>query len=215
MFNKTSLVQHVERMKAWLDDGIMEIAGQGLSPMQLFTSGKCSTIFSSTASHATVEATAKFNWSATYLPHEEGVEPQNSTIGGAALWVMKGHDEPEYEAAAAFFDYLAKPETQVWWHKATGYVPVTQAAYQMAKAEGYYEEHPTREIAILQLSRGTPNENSMGFRFGNFTQSTLVILEEIEAAFIGQKSVQEALDSAVSRGNAILRQYEKLNGDRS
>jgi sn-glycerol 3-phosphate transport system substrate-binding protein len=31
--------------------------------------------------------------------------------------------------------------------QATGYVPVTKAAYETAKAEGYYKTNPTREIA--------------------------------------------------------------------
>jgi sn-glycerol 3-phosphate transport system substrate-binding protein len=33
--------------------------------------------------------------------------------------------------------------------------------------------------------------------------------EEIEAALAGQKTAQAALDSAVARGNAILRAFEK------
>jgi sn-glycerol 3-phosphate transport system substrate-binding protein len=33
--------------------------------------------------------------------------------------------------------------------------------------------------------------------------------EEIEAALAGKKSAKEALDAAVSRGNAMLRQFEK------
>jgi sn-glycerol 3-phosphate transport system substrate-binding protein len=33
--------------------------------------------------------------------------------------------------------------------------------------------------------------------------------EEIEAALAGQKTAKEALDSAVTRGNAMLRTFEK------
>jgi sn-glycerol 3-phosphate transport system substrate-binding protein len=33
--------------------------------------------------------------------------------------------------------------------------------------------------------------------------------EEMEAALGGQKTAQQALDAAVSRGNAILRTFEK------
>ena len=211
VYNKTSVVQQVARVKKWVDDGVMEIAGQGLSPEQLFTSGKCSTFFASTAAHSGIEANAKIDWSATYLPWEEGKTPKNSTIGGAALWVLKGSKPAEYEAVAAFLDFLAKAETQVWWHKATGYVPLTDKAYQIAKMEGYYNSKPTREIAILQLGRGTPSVNSTGFHFGNFTQTMFAQREEVEAVFAGKKAPQAAMDAAVTRGNEILRQYEKLN----
>jgi sn-glycerol 3-phosphate transport system substrate-binding protein len=210
VYNKTLVVQQVARMKKWLDDGILQIAGQGLSPEQLFTSGKCATYMASTAAHAGIQ-NSKIAWSATFLPHEQGIAPKNSTIGGATIWVMKGSKPEEYDGAAAFLAFLAKPETQVWWHKATGYVPLTNKAYELAKQQGYYKENPTREIAVLQLSRGTPTANSLGFRFGNFTQSMFAQREEVEAVFTGKKTPQQAMDDAVRRGNEILRQYQKLN----
>lgn len=211
-FNKSPLVVgQLERLDKWMDAGVLQIAGQGLNPEELFISGKCSTIAASTAAHAGVEAGAKFNWGATYLPHEEGVDPKNSTIGGGALWVLKNKSEAEYKGAAAFLNFVASPEIQTWWAGATGYVPVTNAAYQKFKSEGYYEKHPTREIAILQLNRGVPTENSRGFRFGNHNQIFAIMNEEIQAVWTGQATPQEALDKSVLRSNEVLRQFEQLN----
>jgi sn-glycerol 3-phosphate transport system substrate-binding protein len=211
VYNKTKVVGQATRLKKWLDDGVMQIAGQGLNPEQLYNSGKCATFVASTAAHGSIERNAKIAWSATYLPHEEGITPRNSTIGGATLWVLKGHKSDEYDAVAAFMSFLASPELQVWWHKVTGYVPLTNTAYEMAKKEGYYAQNPTREIAVLQLARGTPTANSLGFRFGNHTQTTFALREEMEAIMTGKKTPQAGLDDAVRRGNDILRQYEKLN----
>jgi sn-glycerol 3-phosphate transport system substrate-binding protein len=200
----------VTRLKKWIDDGVMQIAGQGLSPEQLYTSGKCSTFFASTAAHGSVERNAKIKWSATYLPWEEGTTPRNSSIGGATIWAMKGQKAEDYDGVADFLAFVASPDLQVWWSKVTGYVPITNKAYQQAKQEGYYKENPTREIAILQLNRGTPTANSQGFHFGNYTQSTFALRQEMEALWAGKKAPQEALDDAVRRGNEILRQFEKL-----
>lgn len=211
VYNKGPVVGQVARMKKWLDDGVMEMAGTGLSPEQLFDTGRCSTYMASTAAHGGIEHSATIPWSATYLPWEAGHSPKNGTIGGAAIWVMKGGTPAEYDAAAAFLAYVAKPETQVWWFEATGYVPLTNTAYQMAKKQGYFEKHPTREIAIQQLTRGTPTANSTGFHFGNFTQTMMAQREEAEAAFAGKKTPQQAMDDSVKRGNEILRQYEQLN----
>jgi sn-glycerol 3-phosphate transport system substrate-binding protein len=36
-------------------------------------------------------------------------------------------------------------------------------------------------------------------------------MEEVSAAFLGKKPVQQALDDAVARGNEALRRYEQLN----
>ncbi|HMI14684.1 MAG TPA: sn-glycerol-3-phosphate ABC transporter substrate-binding protein, partial [Bradyrhizobium sp.] len=41
-----------------------------------------------------------------------------------------------------------------------------------------------------------------------------VIDDELEQAFSGKKSAQAALDSAVERGNRLLRQFERANPDR-
>src|SRR5205085_10311655 len=113
VFNKTPLVGHMEHVKKWLDDGILELAGQGINPGQLFIGGECSTVINSTAAHAAVEAGAKFNWSATFLPVEADSPKKNSTIGGAALWTLKGKSDADYKAGAAFYNFLAKVETQV------------------------------------------------------------------------------------------------------
>ena len=134
-------------------------------------------------------------------------------------WELEDHSfhhlmPDEYKAIADFLNYVVTPETQAWWAKATGYVPVTNAAYDLMKAEGYFEQNPTREIAILQLNRGTPTDNSRGFRFGNHNQIYLATVEELQAVWTGQATPQEALDRAATRGNEVLRQYEKLNAGR-
>ena len=57
--------------------------------------------------------------------------PQNSIIGGATLWVLKGRPDAEYKGVARFFAFLSRPEIQARWHQATGYLPITRAAYEL------------------------------------------------------------------------------------
>ncbi|WP_426954293.1 extracellular solute-binding protein [Muricoccus radiodurans] len=213
-YNRTPVVGQLARMKRWIDAGLLDVAGQGVDPTAVFLSGRSATFMASTAAHGAVMAAPNLDWSAVGLPHEEGREPRNSVIGGAVLWALRGHPEADNAGTAAFLAYLAKPETQVAWHKATGYVPATNAAYEMAKAEGWYREKPTQEIAVLQLARGTPTPNSLGYRFGNFTQTMFAQREEAERAFAGTKQPQQAMDDAVTRGNEILRRFERLNAGR-
>jgi sn-glycerol 3-phosphate transport system substrate-binding protein len=124
---------------------------------------------------------------------------------------MQGHKPEEYAGTAAFFNFLSSTDFGLWWHKVTGYVPLTNKTYELAKSQGYYKESPTREIAILQLNRGTPTANSQGFHFGNHVQTTFALREEFEQLWTGKKTAQQAMDDAAKRGNDILRQYEKLN----
>ena len=65
------------------------------------------------------------------------------------------------------------------------------------------------ETPLLELTNKEPTENSRGLRFGNMVQLRDIWSEEIEAALGGQKTAQQALDAAVTRGNAMLRTFEK------
>ena len=59
------------------------------------------------------------------------------------------------------------------------------------------------------MTNKPPTENSRGLRFGNLVQIRDVIAEDLENAFAGKATSQQALDDAVKRGNAILRQFQK------
>ncbi len=145
------------------------------------------------------------------LPYWDDVEgaPQNTIIGGASLWVMAGHDEDDYKGVADFFNYLSSPEVQAQWHQNTGYMPITSAAYELTKSQGFYEENPGTDVAIIQMTGKAPTENSKGLRLGNFDQIRAIIDEELEAVWAGNKDAKAALDDAVSRGNELLRRFER------
>ena len=98
---------------------------------------------------------------------------------------------------------------QAYWHANTGYVPITIGAYELMKKLKFYKSNPGRDIAILQMSSKAPTPNSKGLRFGNFLQTRTIMYEELENIFSGKKSAKQGLDSAVARGNAQLRKFEK------
>jgi sn-glycerol 3-phosphate transport system substrate-binding protein len=164
----------------------------------------------SSAGRAGVMANADFEVGFGMLPYYDTHEgaPQNSIIGGATLWVLSGHSDEEYEAVAAFFEYLSQPEVQADWHQETGYLPITQASWDLGIEQGYYEANPGSDTSIQQMTLNPPTENSKGLRFGNMVQIRDVISEEMEALITGQKSGQQAADDAVSRGNSLLREFE-------
>jgi sn-glycerol 3-phosphate transport system substrate-binding protein len=64
-------------------------------------------------------------------------------------------------------------------------------------------------VPILQLTGKPPTENSRGLRLGNLVQIRDVIAEDMETALAGKMDAKAALDDAVNRGNALLRQFQK------
>ena len=168
----------------------------------------------SSAGYAGIKANVKdFEFGIGRLPYWPSIEgaPQNTIIGGASLWVLQGHASEDYKGVAKFFSYLSSPEVQAWWHQETGYLPITVAAYELSQQQGFYEQNPGTDIAIKQMQNKTPTANSKGLRFGNFVQIRDVIAEELERVWAGDATAQEALDTAVSRGNELLRAFERAN----
>src|SRR3954451_5871680 len=98
------------------------------------------------------------------LPQSPDVKgaPQNTIIGGATLWVLRGRPPEEYKGVARFFAYLSKPEVQAAWHQATGYLPVTRAAYELSREQGFYARNPGTEMSLQQMTEKMPTENSKG-----------------------------------------------------
>jgi sn-glycerol 3-phosphate transport system substrate-binding protein len=176
-----------------------------------FTSGECPMFMTSSAFYPNVRTNAKFNFTAVAMPYFPDVAnaPQNSIIGGASLWVMGGKSPAEYKGIAKFFTFLSDTDRQVYLHEVSGYLPITKAAYEKTKASGFYEKNPILEVALKELTNKPPTENSRGLRFGGMVQMRDVWAEEIEAALAGKKSAKDALDAAVSRGNEMLRQFER------
>jgi sn-glycerol 3-phosphate transport system substrate-binding protein len=193
--------------------GEFTYAGRGNQAEAKFSSGECAMLTSSSGAQANIRRNAKFEWSVNFIPYHDDVAgaPQNSIIGGASLWVMGGKTNNAYKGVAKFFAYLSRPEVQMDWHTSTGYVPITQAAYELTRKSGYYDKNPGADIAIKQLTNKAPTANSKGLRFGNYVQGREVIEEEMEGVFSGKKEPKAALDEAVKRGNEILRKFEAAN----
>jgi sn-glycerol 3-phosphate transport system substrate-binding protein len=93
-------------------------------------------------------------------------------------------------------------------------LPVTRAAFDLSRAQGFYDSNPGTAISIEQVTMKPPTENSKGLRLGSFVLIRDAIDDELEQAFRGKKPAQAALDSAVDRGNRLLRQFERANPDR-
>jgi sn-glycerol 3-phosphate transport system substrate-binding protein len=123
--------------------------------------------------------------------------------------VMGGKKADEYKGVAKFFTFLSQTPLQAQLHEQTGYLPITKAAYDAVRESGFYKDNPGRDIPVIQMTGKPPTENSRGLRLGNLVQIRDVIAEELESAFAGKEPAQQALDNAVKRGNAILRQFEQ------
>lgn len=212
-FNNPVMVRHIAQLAEWQVDKTFDYSGRGTAAEPRFQKGECGIFIGSSATSADIKANSKFDVGYGMLPYWPDVPgaPQNSIIGGATLWVLRGRPPAEYIGVAKFFAFLSKPEVQAAWHQNTGYLPITEAAFDLSRSQGFYDRNPGAEISIKQITLNAPTENSRGIRLGSFVLIRDAIEDELEQAFSGKKSAKAALDSAVARGNRLLRQFEQAN----
>jgi sn-glycerol 3-phosphate transport system substrate-binding protein len=214
--NNALVVRHIAQLADWQKTKVFDYSGRAQSAEPRFQNGECGIFLGSSATRADIVANSKFEVGYGMLPYWPDVEgaPQNSIIGGATLWVLRDRPHEEYKGVAKFFAFLSRPEVQAAWHQNTGYLPITRAAFDLTRSQGFYDRTPGAAISIEQITLKPPTENSKGLRLGSFVLIRDAIEDEMEQAFAAKKSAQEALDSAVERGNRMLRQFERASPDR-
>ena len=205
------MVKQVQRLLDMAKEGTFRYAGRDNAPDPLLLSGQAGIHFNSSGMRGALVKSAKYDWGVAYLPYDPSLikEPLNSIIGGASLWTMTAPNRTpaEYKAAATFLAYLGKPDAA--WHQATGYVPVTLAGFELSKTQGFYEKNPGADLPVKQLARGHVTPNSKGLRLGRLPEIRNIIQEELEKALQGGQSAQQAMDAATTRGNKVLRDFQK------
>jgi len=206
-FNSPVFVKQFQAIADLAKEGVFRYGGRTSEAKQLFLSQECG-IFTESSGGLGDVIKSGINYGTGTLPYDPEVEgaPQNTTPGGASLWVFAGKSDDEYKAVAAFFDFLSQTDIQARLHQVSGYLPVTIAAYEKTKADGFYEKNPAREIPIKQMMGKEPTDNSRGVRLVNLPQVRDIMNEEFEKMLAGEQTAQAALDNAVKRGDEAIQQ---------
>ena len=212
-FNSPLHEKHIANMADWMKKGYFSYGGRTNEAESKFFSGECAMLTSSSAAYANIKKNAKFDWAVSPLPYYREVAgaPQNTIIGGASLWVMGGKPAADYKGVAKFFTFLSEPNRQAAWHQATGYLPISAAAYEVTKKSGFYEKNPGTDVSVKQMIEKNVTASSRGLRLGNFVQIRAIVDEELEGVWAGKQSAKAALDNAVKRGNEQLEKFQAAN----
>lgn len=208
-FSAPLQVRHIATLARWAKEGLFVSFGRTNEAAPHFGQGDCAILTDSSAGYALVRTAAKFEWGVAPLPYWSRVRgaPWNTIVGGASLWVMAGHPPAEQAAVARFFAFVSRPDVQAAYHQASGYLPITAAAYELSRQQGFYEMNPGTDVGIKQLR--PPTAHSRGLRFGDFARIRAIIDEELDNVWANRQTAEEALGRAVTRGNEVLRSFEQ------
>ncbi|WP_319528891.1 extracellular solute-binding protein [uncultured Cohaesibacter sp.] len=212
LINTPEQKMHWTKVKEWLDAGLFGFFGTSWGDNSAqFEDGKAAMYIGSSGDFGGLtQKNLPFKWSAVYLPYWESItkEGYQTFIGGASLFAMSGKSDEENKATAAFFNFMTSPEIQYFWHQQTGYVPITTAAYELAKKDGHYDRFPAAETGPKQLSLKA-GENTRGYRMGFYVQIRDVENREFTRFLNGETDIDSALATIEKEGNALLERFAK------
>lgn len=205
-FNKGLMVRWIAMLNSWLKSGYFSYSGRTDEAEARFASGECAMLTSAAASFEALKARSRFELGVARLPFYDDLPgaPQNTLVGGAALWALPGASAAQSRGVARFAAWLLRPEVQAEWHQRTGFAPVTVAAYEHARRHGFYRAHAAQDIAVGQLAARAPTRHSRGMRLAGLRQIRAIIDDELESVWGGKKTPIDALNQAVDRGNDVL-----------
>ncbi|WP_349294767.1 extracellular solute-binding protein (plasmid) [Thioclava sp. 'Guangxiensis'] len=216
IFNTGKIAEHLQNLVDWRNEGLLKLdqdtkAGKYTDA---FNSGECAMMEGSTGSYAAAYKALGDKVQLAMAPMYKGYERHNTLIGGASIWLMKGHSAAEVTAAKHFLNFLRQDDQQIEFTRRTGYVPVTQSAMDKLIASGKSKEleFATAELDVASLNE-PGNENSRGIRLGFYVQFRDIFKEETQKAFAGQETMQQALDNAAQRGDQLLRRFQQTYKD--
>lgn len=190
---------------AYTPEGLMFIANQ--TAIHLSTSAGISNILSFAPMMGQFEPVI----APLPLPHADATN--GITAGGAALWVLGGHNEAETRAAADFVFFMLNTANMAAWHQASGYLPITQTAIDQLEADGWFETNPFYRIPLDQLLESVPaNAANAGMHVGAAAQVRETVIQAALSVIDAGEDPADALAAAKARADEAIQEYNDIIG---
>lgn len=194
----------VQALKFWVDlsrkqkiepPGTIE---WGTTPRDFFER-KTAIIWTSTGNLAYVRANANFPFGVAVIPAHE---TRGTPTGGGNFYLFRKMTDAQRAAALKFVEWMTTPERAADWSIATGYVAVRPDAWETPAMKKYVADFPAAAVARDELGYASAelstHENA---------RVTKVLDDNIQAALIGAKTAEQAMQDAQQAAMRILRAY--------
>ena len=202
-FNGLPQVKHLAMMATWSKANYFKLFGRRNEASARFNEGECAMITTDSREHVDFRDAKGVELGVAPLPYHDDVYGgrQSSLADGASLWVGAGHAAAHYKQAAKFVSFMLSPEMQIEMVRVYGGLPLTSAARMAARSKLLQDGDKTLEVAYASLNG---NGSKPAVRVANIDAVRIVANEELEAVWADKKPAKAALDTSVSRGNALL-----------
>lgn len=158
------------------------------------------------------QAGGRFQVGTGYFPKPPQAKNGGSIVGGASVWILKGRPPAEQQAAWEFVKFISAPAQQAAWYVGTGYFPIRRDAYREPVAQQTLSQNPQFLTAISELRSSPINRATQGALLGVFPEARQKVEDAIEAAVLGRKTPQQALNDAARDINQAIAVYNRTMG---
>ncbi|AYH42373.1 extracellular solute-binding protein [Azoarcus sp. DN11] len=205
-FNGMLQVKHVAMMASWYRARYLRTFDAESEAEQHFESGECAVIAAPSSSWTEFRRKAGFDIGVAPLPYHDDFPgaPQNTLADGAAMWVAAGKNAAEYKGVARFVAFWLQPENQVAWQRESGYLPLNRAGVFAAQSDVLGADLENVKVAVAQLSHKPATAESSASGFIARARVLGILDEELSAVWADRKPAKEALDTAVTRVQAMF-----------
>lgn len=202
-FNGLPQVKHLAMMATWTKANYFKLFGRRNEASARFHEGECAMITTDSREHVDFRDAKGVELGVAALPYHDDVYGgrQSSLADGASLWVGAGRAPAQYKQAAKFVSFMLSPEMQLEMVRVYGGLPMTAVARTAARSKVLQDGDKTLEIAYASLNG---NGSKPAVRVANIDSVRIITDEEMEAVWEDKKPAKAALDTSVSRGNALL-----------
>lgn len=200
----------VEAWKSLLDSGNATNYGRATADtMNAFFAGRVAMILESSAQVRNVSDSVggRFEVGVGFFPHIGNNPEGGNIIGGGSLWSIDNHDDARKDGVWDFVKYAVSPESQLEWHKGTGYICVNSKVYELDGMKALLEENPNFGVAPDQLHSVPTNIYTGGALLGVFSEARATFETNMEGVINGSMSPEECINTTASTINAAIANY--------
>jgi sn-glycerol 3-phosphate transport system substrate-binding protein len=203
-FNTLIQVRHLARLTSWYKTEYFTSFGFNNEADAHFVNGECAMITTNAEMVSELQASGKVDFGVASLPviDDNAGAPFNTLASGGAIWVGQGHSKDEYKAAAKFLEFTLTPQTQLTIARQGGFLPLTPAAQAGAQSRLLRDDLKAQDLGLANVMKPAASGAYVGWISFN-PKLREIVNEEMDAVFMGKKSAKSALDSAVTRGQAV------------
>ncbi|MGE5386834.1 MAG: extracellular solute-binding protein [Betaproteobacteria bacterium] len=204
VFNGLVQVKHIAKLATWKQAGYFVPSGRKNEGDEKFRNGECAMVTTDSSAHTDFRDAKGVELGVAPLPNYDDIYGgrQHTLAEGPSLWFGANRTAAEYKVAAKFVTFLLSPEMQVEFANIYGQLPLTEAARVAMKSQALRDRGQTLEVAYASMKgKGAVQP----VRVSTLDPVRIILDEELEKVWSDGIPPKLALDTAVTRGNAILK----------